>query len=35
MTLREKLHRLVDELDDAEVEAALVLLERDREALRQ
>ena len=35
MTPREKLHRLVDQLDDSEVEAALVLLEREREAVRQ
>ena len=35
MTPREKLHRLVDELNDAEIEAALVLLEREREAVRQ
>lgn len=34
MTTREKLHSLVDELTDAEVEAALVRLARDREALR-
>src|SRR2546423_1458509 len=34
MTLCEKLHRLVDELDDAEVRAALVLLDREREAVR-
>ncbi|HEX8646577.1 MAG TPA: hypothetical protein VF715_06725 [Thermoleophilaceae bacterium] len=35
MTPREKLHRLVDQLDEAEIEAALVLLEREREAVRQ
>jgi hypothetical protein len=35
VTPREKLHRLVDELNDAEVHAALVLLEREREAVRQ
>ena len=35
MTPREKLHRLVDQLDESEVEAALVLLEREREAVRQ
>ena len=35
VTPREKLHRLVDQLDDSEVEAALVLLEREREAVRQ
>ena len=34
MTTREKLHRLVDELDEAEVEAALVRLARDHEALQ-
>lgn len=35
MTPREKLHRLVDELSDAEIQAALVLLEREREAVQQ
>jgi hypothetical protein len=35
MTPREKLHRLVEELNDSEVEAPLVLLEREREAVRQ
>lgn len=35
MTPREKLHRLVDELSEAEIQAALVLLEREREAVRQ
>ncbi|MGH2948517.1 MAG: hypothetical protein ACRDPC_20040 [Solirubrobacteraceae bacterium] len=34
MTTREKLHRLVDELNEAEVEAALVRLEREREAVQ-
>ena len=34
MTTREKLHRLVDELNEAEVEAALVRLAREREALQ-
>lgn len=35
MTTREKLHRLVDDLSEAEVEAALVRLEREREGLLQ
>ena len=35
MTPREKLYRLVDQLDESKVEAALVLLEREREAVRQ
>lgn len=35
MTTREKLHRLVDELSDAEMRAALVLLERERDAVRR
>lgn len=35
MTPREKLHRLVDELSETEIQAALVLLEREREAVRQ
>jgi hypothetical protein len=35
VTTREKLHRLVDELDEAEVEAALFRLERERDALQQ
>jgi hypothetical protein len=35
MTPREKLHRLVEELNEAEVEAALMLLERERDAVRQ
>lgn len=34
MTTRERLHRLVDELNEAEAEAALVRLGRDHEALR-
>jgi len=34
MTTRERLHRLVDELNEAEVEAALVRLAREHEALR-
>jgi len=33
MTTREKLHLLVDELSDAEAEAALARLERERELL--
>jgi hypothetical protein len=33
VTTREKLHRLVDELNEAEVEAALTRLIREREAL--
>jgi len=33
VTTREKLHRLVDELNEAEVEAALARLVREREAL--
>jgi len=32
--MREKLYRLVDELDEAEVEAALVRLAREHEALQ-
>lgn len=35
MTTREKLHRLVDDLDDAEVEAALTRLVREREAIER
>ncbi len=35
MTTREKLHQLVDELTEAEVEAALVRLERDHAALQR
>jgi hypothetical protein len=35
MTPREKLHRLVDELSDAEAEAALAQLVRQRELLGQ
>jgi hypothetical protein len=35
VTTREKLHRLVDELSEAEVEAALLRLERERECLLQ
>lgn len=34
MTTREKLHSLVDELSDAEAEAALARLTRERESLR-
>jgi len=34
VTTRDKLHRLVDDLDEAEVEAALVRLARDHEALQ-
>jgi transcriptional regulator of NAD metabolism len=35
VTTREKLHRLVDELNKAEVEAALIRLEREHEAVQQ
>ncbi len=35
MTPREKLHLLVDELSDAEAEAALARLVREREMLRR
>lgn len=35
MTTRDKLHRLVDDLNDAEVEAALTRLMREREAVEQ
>lgn len=35
MTTREKLHRLVDELSEAEAEAALTRLVREREAVEQ
>lgn len=35
MTTRERLHRLVDELDDAEVEATLVRLAREHQSLRE
>ena len=35
MTPREKLHLLVDELSDAEAEAALARLSRERELLAQ
>ncbi|MGA3362575.1 MAG: hypothetical protein ABSD82_11165 [Solirubrobacteraceae bacterium] len=35
MTTREKLHRLVDDLDDAEVEAVLTRLVREREAIER
>jgi hypothetical protein len=35
MTTRERLHVLVDELTDAEAEAALARLSRERELLRQ
>jgi hypothetical protein len=35
MTPREKLHRLVDELSETEVEAALTRLLREREAVEQ
>lgn len=35
MTTREKLHQLVDELSDAEAEAALTRLVREREALER
>jgi hypothetical protein len=35
MTTREKLHRLVDELSEAEVQAALTRLERERAAIEQ
>ena len=35
MTTREKLHQLVDELNEAEVEAALARLVRDREAIER
>lgn len=33
VTTREKLHRLVDELSEAEAEAALIRLAREREAI--
>lgn len=33
VTTREKLHRLVDEFSEAEVEAALIRLVREREAV--
>jgi CCR4-NOT transcriptional regulation complex NOT5 subunit len=33
MTPREKLHRIVDELSEAEVEATITRLERERDAL--
>ncbi len=35
MTTREKLHRLVDDLSEAEVEAALARLVGEREAVEQ
>lgn len=35
MTTREKLHRLVDELSEAEVQAALTRLERERGAIER
>jgi hypothetical protein len=35
MTTREKLHRLVDELSEAEVQAALTRLVRERTAVEQ
>jgi hypothetical protein len=35
MTTREKLHRLVDELSEAEAEAALARLVREREAIER
>ena len=35
MTTREKLHMLVDDLSEAEAEAALARLVREREALEQ
>ncbi|MHB8693769.1 MAG: hypothetical protein ACYDHH_21235 [Solirubrobacteraceae bacterium] len=35
MTTREKLHRLVDELSEAEVQAALTRLVRERAALER
>lgn len=35
MTTREKLHMLVDELSEAEAEAALARLVREREAIEQ
>lgn len=35
MTTREKLHRLVDDLSEAEVEVALARLVREREAREQ
>lgn len=35
MTTREKLHRLVDELSEAEAQAALTRLVRDRAAVEQ
>jgi hypothetical protein len=34
MTPREKLHRIVDELSEAEVEATLTRLEREHEAVQ-
>jgi hypothetical protein len=35
VTAREKLHRLVDELSETEVQAALSLLRRQREAVER
>jgi hypothetical protein len=35
MTPREKLHQLVDDFSEAEAEAALIRLERDRERLQE
>jgi len=35
VTTRDRLHRFVDRLSDAEAEAALVRLEREHEALRR
>jgi hypothetical protein len=35
MTTREKLHRLVDELTEAEAQAALTRLERERAAIER
>lgn len=35
VTTREQLHRLVDELSEAEVEAALTRLVRERDAVEQ
>jgi hypothetical protein len=35
VTAREKLHRLVDELSETEVQAALSLLPRDAESVEQ
>ncbi len=35
VTTREKLHQLVDDLSEAEVQAALTRLSRDRETLEQ